>query len=178
LPHKGKAGSSFPSFVEGDVGGKGRRCATAPLTPTLVLTHWHSLTPHPFMATKSWKVHVDLRTVYVKCIRLYGPVYISIYTLYIYTLSTSIYRGEREREREREREQTTFPTSSNHRHSTAQPTDKKKKQALDVVSFRLLKVKYENYCRENVRFSSDVIPPRVSLQLRRDCQCGTHNVSR
>jgi hypothetical protein len=38
--------------------------------------------------------------------------------------------------------------SSNHRHSTTQPIDKKK-QALDVVPFRLLKVKYQNYCREN-----------------------------
>ena len=36
---KAKAGSSLPSFVEGDVGGKGRRCATAPAHPTLVLIH-------------------------------------------------------------------------------------------------------------------------------------------
>ena len=112
---KAKAGSSLPSFVEGDVGGKGRppgRCATAPAHPTLVLTHWHSLAPHPFMATKSRQVHVDLCEVYT--------VYMGL-CMYRYTLSTYIYRGEREREREREREQKTFPTSSNHRHSTAQP---------------------------------------------------------
>ena len=78
---KAKAGSSLPSFVEGDVGGKGRRCATAPAHPTLVLTHWHSLAPHPFMATKS--------TVYMGlCIYLYHDALytytVMIYLIYVY----------------------------------------------------------------------------------------------
>ena len=90
----------------------------------------------------------------------------------------SIYRGERERERERTNNLPTFPTSSNHRHSTAQPIDKKKKQALDVVPFRLLKVKYENYCREN-RYSAGtgiiVSSSVVSLAsvLSSDGECGS-----
>ena len=86
---------------------------------------------------------MGLTMVYVEgCIRV--CVYIYIYIPYI-----CLYIIEREREREREREQKTFPTSSNHRHSTAQPIDKKEQASSRRNPFRVLKVKYENYCREN-----------------------------
>ena len=138
------AGSSFLSFVEGDVGGKGRRCATAPAHPHPGANSLALISTPPFYG---YKVTAGARGSKDGVCEVY-TVYMGL-CMYRYTLSTYIYRGEREREREREREQKTFPTSSNHRHSTAQPIDKKKKQALDVVSFRLLKVKYENCCREN-----------------------------
>jgi hypothetical protein len=78
-----------------------------------------------------------------------GRVYTGLCVyLYIYTLYMSIYNRERERERARERTKNLPnlvkpPTQ----HSSA---DRQEEQASSRRNpFRVLKVKYENYCREN-----------------------------
>ena len=93
------AGSSFLSFVEGDVGGKCRRCATAPAHPHPGANSLALISTPPFYG---YKVTAGARGSKDGVCEVY-TVYMGL-CMYRYTLSMYMYRGERERERERERE--------------------------------------------------------------------------
>ena len=94
------AGSSFLSFVEGDVGGKGRRCATAPAHPHPGANSLALISTPPFYGYKvmegacgSKDDVCEVYTVYMGlCIYLYIP-YIYIYTLFMLYI---VERRERE----------------------------------------------------------------------------------
>ena len=81
------AGSFFLSFVEGDVGGKGRRCATAPAHPHPGANSLALISTPPFYG---YKVTAGARgskdgvcEVYTV---IWACVYIYIYFIYIYLI--------------------------------------------------------------------------------------------